>query len=450
MTRQPVTRSPRRAGPPAHGRWRLAGRVRRHRDRISGTPEYSFLDDAPTRSGSNPHFTHWAPLTDCSPRASSLTRPGGKPSRVSTSRPTTGTCRRRLPERRRGCASSTSRSCAIPAEARELLGMPGRAGRVHGRVAARFADWGFAAVNPRAVLGPLHYAARGQDALRGRVHARASRLASRGHRGRARRLSSRRIGIRDAPGLLCGRRTAREETCRTANIIAFDEAAARPALPAPRPAPRRDAPLVPDRRGRAVPRLCRATSRGPMPRCEREFVDLIARAWTRAAATLSTRRPVRAPITATCTSLAHRSDRGRPARRRDRPCSAERQSRPGVIVACSFRTASVTCSGCRCTMSRDWRATPRAARSREPAGHPFLRLTRRLEPGFVVTIEPGLYFIDLLLDGRASRTRAATASTGTRSIAGGRWAASASRTTCRARPARRRTSRARRLPRLTP
>ena len=26
-----------------------------------------------------------------------------------------------------------------------------------------------------------------------------------------------------------------------------------------------------------------------------------------------------------------------------------------------------------------------------PEGHPFLRLTRRLEPGFVVTIEPGVY-----------------------------------------------------------
>jgi Xaa-Pro dipeptidase len=43
--------------------------------------------------------------------------------------------------------------------------------------------------------------------------------------------------------------------------------------------------------------------------------------------------------------------------------------------------------------SIDEQGTRKAA----PAGHPFLRLTRTLEPGFAVTIEPGLYFIDMLL-----------------------------------------------------
>ena len=41
---------------------------------------------------------------------------------------------------------------------------------------------------------------------------------------------------------------------------------------------------------------------------------------------------------------------------------------------------------------------PGEAERDPPAEHPFLRLTRTLEPGFVVTIEPGLYFIPALLE----------------------------------------------------
>lgn len=39
----------------------------------------------------------------------------------------------------------------------------------------------------------------------------------------------------------------------------------------------------------------------------------------------------------------------------------------------------------------------------KPDGHPHLRLTRTLEPGMVVTNEPGIYFIDMLLDDLKAR-----------------------------------------------
>jgi Xaa-Pro dipeptidase len=45
-----------------------------------------------------------------------------------------------------------------------------------------------------------------------------------------------------------------------------------------------------------------------------------------------------------------------------------------------------------------FRPTPDAAPVPPPPGHEALRLTRVLEEGFVVTMEPGLYFIDQLLE----------------------------------------------------
>ena len=55
-------------------------------------------------------------------------------------------------------------------------------------------------------------------------------------------------------------------------------------------------------------------------------------------------------------------------------------------------------------MSTTWRiwetssVTKRERNARTSSGSPYLRLARKLEPGFTITIEPGIYFIAALVE----------------------------------------------------
>ncbi len=77
-------------------------------------------------------------------------------------------------------------------------------------------------------------------------------------------------------------------------------------------------------------------------------------------------------------------------------CGAEEALATG-LSSVFMPMASATCWGCRSMMWVDYSARRRVGKFPGRLGTPYLRLTRCLEVGFVVTMEPGLYFIEQLL-----------------------------------------------------
>jgi Xaa-Pro dipeptidase len=358
----------------------------------SGRARYTFLDDRPYPFVVNPHFKHWVPVTDA-PDCFVVHVPGAQP-RLVYFQPADYWHR---PPQLPGGAWQQAYDIHVVREvaaARELLGLGrGRCAFI-GEWQPEFEDWGFAAVNPKAVTAHLHYARAVKTPYELACMRQASRLAARGHVA-ARDAFLGGGSEYDAHMAYCAAAGVREEELPYGNIVAFNEGGA-------------VLHYQHLERGRGGPRRSFLIDAGAQVR---GYASDITRTWSGGDAGFT-------DLVAAMDALQQRLCSGIVAGRdyRDVHLAAHREIgallRSAGIIHCDAETAVAE----RVTsvffphgighllglqvhdvagLAADATGTREIPR---PEGHPYLRLTRRLEPGFVVTVEPGIYFIDLLLD----------------------------------------------------
>jgi Xaa-Pro dipeptidase len=356
----------------------------------SGSASYSFLDDRTYPFRANPHFKHWVPLTDVQQSFVAYV-PGDAPLLLfhqpadywhkPPTLPTDAWVGRFRLEVLRD-----------PAEACGRLPLGGRRVAFVGEWQATFDDWGFAATNPPGLLNQLHYDRAVKTPYELECLRRASVMAARGH------LAARdafRAGASEFEVHLayCAAAGQREEALPYGNIIAFDEGAA---------------VLHYQHLGRE-----RGPGRSFLIDAGAEFLGYAADI-TRThaaqdgefAALVAAMDSLQLRLCDAIRSgtdyrevhlLAHRLIGGLLGEAGIIDCPADEAVATG-LTSVFFPHGIGHLLGLQV---HDVAGLARDASGGEiprPAGHPYLRLTRRLEPGFVVTVEPGIYFIDLLLD----------------------------------------------------
>jgi len=357
----------------------------------SGRPRYAFQDDRPYPFVVNPHFKHWVPITDA-PDCFVAYAPGHRP-RLCFHQPADYWHRPpALP------AGDWQREFEVsivrePDAAREVLSPGQRRTAFIGEWQPEFAAWGFAAANPAAVLAHLHFQRAVKTPYEIECMRRASVAAARGH-----------VAARDAfmAGAsefevhlaYCTASGQRESDLPYGNIIAFDEGAAvlhYQHLEHGRGAPRRSFLIDAGAQFRGYASdITRTWAAG-----DAEFAGLVA---AMDALQLVLAGGIRAGRDYREVHLdAHRaigkllSDAG------ILRCKADIAVAEGV-TGVFFPHGIGHLLGLQVHDVAGLAAGPAGGEIPRPEGHPFLRLTRVLEPGFVVTVEPGIYFIDLLLD----------------------------------------------------
>lgn len=359
----------------------------------SGRPRYAFEDDRPYPFAVNPHFKHWAPLTDA-PDCFVAWAPGDILPRLVFHQP--ADYWHRPPQLPGGAWQDAFEISVVrePSAARPLLDLGLRRHAFIGEWQPEFKDWGFAAVNPPAVLAYLHYARAAKTCYELACMRRASAMAARGH------VAAREAFLAGASEFevhlaYCAAAESRDDDLPYGNIIAFDEGAA--VLHYQHMDRRRD------RARRSFLIDAGAQFRG--------YASDITR-------TVSGGNEEFSALVVAMDSLQQDLCAGIRAGRDYRDVHLDAHRAIGAllqdagIIGCDADTALAE----RVTsvffphgighllglqvhdvagLAADASGTREIPR---PDGHPFLRLTRVIEPGFVVTVEPGVYFIDLLLD----------------------------------------------------
>ena len=362
----------------------------------SGRPRLHFLDDHGPPFKANPHFLHWVPLQEA-PDSFIRYLPGRRPQLIfhqpadywhkPPDVPTADWTREFDVEVIRD-----------PAEARSLLDADNRRLAFLGEPAPEFADWNFSAVNPPGLVAFLHYHRAAKTPYELACMREASLLGARGHVAAATAYydGASEFEVHQA---YCSAIGLREQELPYGNIIAFGEGAA----------------------------ILHYTTLGRRRDVPRPTFLIDAGAQFRGYASDITRtHAARTGVDARFLELLHAMDALQlqlcaavqpGADYREIHLLAHRLiaaalCRAGIIVGCDADEAVTNgLSGVFfphgighllglqvhdvAGLAADDTGRTEIPR---PPGHRYLRLTRTLEPGVVVTIEPGVYFIDLLLD----------------------------------------------------
>ncbi len=362
---------------------------------FSGAAGYSFLDDRSYPFRVNPHFAQWVPLTDLQRSFVGYT-PGAAPL-LCFHQP--ADYWHRPPSLPSGAWLSHFRLEVLrdPGQARALLGLAGRRIAFVGEWQDAFEDWGFAAINPAPLLHQLHYDRAVKTAYELECMRRASDMAVRGHVA-AREAFAAGASEFETHLAYCAAVGQRDEELPYGNIIAFNEAAAvlhYQHLDRDSGGPRRSFLIDAGAQFRGYAADITRTYAA----ADGEFATLVG---GMDALQRSLCAAVRSDVDyRDIHLLAHREIA---ALLRDAGvigCGPEEALESG-LSSVFFPHGIGHLLGLQVHDVAGLARDPSGGEIPRPEGHPFLRLTRRLEPGFVVTIEPGLYFIDLLLDAARS------------------------------------------------